>query len=137
MKEMKEAFTFIELLIVLAIIAILISILVPIGVRAINEAKTLTVANNLSQISVAVMSEFYLNHNIVTKINDLSAYFGDQSGLLDKYALNVTQQSTLIIVNIWYTGGDVVASVAKKYMASIVSTGDNVPMVRTILAKYW
>ncbi len=137
MKEMKEAFTFIELLIVLAIIAILISILVPIGVRAINEAKTITVANNLSQISVAVMSEFYLNHNIVTKINDLSAYFGDQSGLLDKYALNVTQQSTLIIVNIWYTGGDVVASVAKKYMASIVSTGDNVPMVRTILAKYW
>ncbi len=137
MKEMKEAFTFIELLIVLAIIAILISILVPIGVRAINEAKTLTVANNLSQISVAVMSEFYLNHNIVKKINDLSAYFGDQSGLLDKYALNVTQQSTLIIVNIWYTGGDVVASVAKKYMASIVSTGDNVPMVRTILAKYW
>jgi len=137
MKEMKEAFTFIELLIVLAIIAILISILVPIGVRAINEAKTLTVANNLSQISVAVMSEFYLNHNIVKKINDLSAYFVDQSGLLDKYALNVTQQSTLIIVNIWYTGGDVVASVAKKYMASIVSTGDNVPMVRTILAKYW
>lgn len=134
---MKEAFTLIELLIVLAIIAILISILVPIGVRAINEAKALTVANNLSQISVAVMDVFYFNHNIVTKINDLSAYFGDQSGFLDKYALNVTQQSTLITVNIWYTGGDVVASVVKKYMASIVSTGDNVPMIRTILAKYW
>lgn len=134
---MKQAFTFIELLIVLAIIASLISILVPIGVKAINEAKTLTVANNLSQISIAVMNKFYFNHEVATKINDLSSYFGDQSNTLNKYALNASEQSTNTTVNIWYTGGDVSASATEKYLASIVPSDNNVPMIKVILAKYW
>lgn len=134
---MKSAFTFVELLIVLAIIAILISILVPVGTRAISEAKTLTVANNLSQISVAIMEKFYFDHQIVTKTSDLSSYFGDQSGLLNDYELSTTHGSTYLTVNIWYTGGDVTASAARKYLVSIVSTGNNVPMLRVRLIKYW
>ncbi len=134
---MKGAFTFIELLIVLAIIALLISALVPVGIRAINEAKTLTVANNLSQIGVAVMSDFYLDHNIVSKVSDVSSFFGDQAELLKNYALSVTPTTTSVIVNIWYTAGDVKASAAQKYLVSVVSTGNDIPMIKVVLAKYW
>jgi len=134
---LKGAFTFIELLIVLAIIALLISALVPVGIRAINEAKTLTVANNLSQIGVAVMSDFYLDHNIVSKVSDVSSFFGDQAELLKNYALSVTPTTTSVIVNIWYTAGDVKASAAQKYLVSVVSTGNDIPMIKVVLAKYW
>ena len=134
---MKHAFTIIELLIVLAVIAALISALVPIGIRAINEAKTLTVANNLYQISTAIMQHFYLNHEIVSNISDLNSYFGDQSKLLNKYALSRTNSSTLTTINIWYTGGDITASNVQKYSPSIVATQNNVPMIRVMLLKYW
>lgn len=107
----------------------MISILVPIGIKAIDEAKTLTVANNLSQISIAVISKFYLNHKAVTNINNLSSYFGDQAKILDKYALNTIEKSTNTTVNIWYTGGYASASATEKYLVSIVSTGNNVPQI--------
>ncbi|MGC9219218.1 MAG: type II secretion system protein [Athalassotoga sp.] len=90
---MKDAFTIIELLIVIAVIAALISAMVPIGIMAIDEAKALTVANNLSQISIAIMQDFYLNHEIVSNIDDLNSYFGDQSKLLNKYAISITNSS--------------------------------------------
>ncbi len=134
---MRGAFTIIELLIVLAVIAALISAMVPIVIRAIDEAKALTVANNLSQISTAVMQDFYLNHEIVSNIGDLSPYFGDQSKLLNKYALSITNSSTLITINIWYAGGDITASNVQKYSPSIVATQNNVPMIRVMLLKYW
>ncbi|MGC9140630.1 MAG: hypothetical protein C0176_08170 [Mesoaciditoga sp.] len=90
---MKDAFTIIELLIVIAVIAALISAMVPIGIMAIDETKALTVANNLSQISIAIMQDFYLNHEIISNIDDLNSYFGDQSKLLNKYAISITNSS--------------------------------------------
>lgn len=60
-KSIKRAFTLVELLVVVAIIALLLSILIPSLRKARLIAARLSCAHNLKQISLAV--NFYLNEN--------------------------------------------------------------------------
>ncbi|WP_161848790.1 prepilin-type N-terminal cleavage/methylation domain-containing protein [Athalassotoga saccharophila] len=133
----SAGFSLVELLIVLAIIAAIISAFVPIGVMIINQARSLTVATNLSEITVAVMQSFYLDRKIPSGIDELSPYFGDQSKILKDYDLSVSKSGTLTIVNVWYKNPDITASSVSKYSPSIIATGNNLPMERVILLKNW
>ncbi|HEU24097.1 MAG TPA: prepilin-type N-terminal cleavage/methylation domain-containing protein [Mesoaciditoga lauensis] len=133
----SSGFSLVELLIVLAIIVAIIGALVPVGVMIINQARSLVVATNLSEISIAVMQSFYLDHRIPSNIEEIAKYFGDQSKILKNYALSVSQSATLTIVNIWYKNNDITASNVARYSASVIATGDNLPMERVILLKSW
>ncbi len=133
----RSGFSLVELLIVLAIIAAIISAFVPIGVMIINQARALAVATNLSEITVAVMQSFYLDRKIPSSIDELSPYFGDQSKILKDYALSVSQSSTLTIVNVWYKNHDIKASTVEKYSASVMATGNDLPMERIVLVRNW
>ncbi len=55
-KTLRPAFTLVELLTVIAIIAILAAILIPTIGNVINNARKTTAANNLRQIAVAYMA---------------------------------------------------------------------------------
>ncbi|MCI0363792.1 MAG: type II secretion system GspH family protein [Phycisphaerales bacterium] len=77
MQRSKSAFTIVELLVVVAIIALLVGILVPAIGRAIEQAKLTRSESNLSQLSKAqgIYSAEYNDHQ-VTFINDNFASYG-------------------------------------------------------------
>jgi len=73
-RNIIHGFTLIELLVVVAIIAVLISIMLPALSRARERSKTISCANNLKQIGVAV--QLYLSaHNDIMPL--CSEYIND------------------------------------------------------------
>src|SRR6267378_5979417 len=60
-RNFSRAFTLIELLIVIAVIAILISIAYPVYTGVLERAKVTTDMNNLRQVGLAIQT--YLNDN--------------------------------------------------------------------------
>ncbi len=131
-----KGFSLIELLIVLAVIAAIISALVPLGVNVIRHARALTVAFNLSEISKAAMSNFYLDHNTSISIDSIKSYFSQREELKD-YQIKSSLASTLEHVYIWYTGNDVTASQVEKVFPDVEATRGNKPMISIELRKYW
>lgn len=131
-----KGFTIIELLVVLAVIAALISTMVPVGVKALKQAHSTTVALNLSKLSVAAMEEFYLNHNASISIKDLKPYFNvNQRKILNNYGIEV--KNTPGCIYIWYKNKDVDASMVNEVFSAVVATDGNKPMVVLEIKKYW
>ncbi len=129
-----KGFTIIELLIVLAVIAALISTMVPIGISTIKQAHSTTVALNLSKLSIAAMEEFYLDHNASVTIEDLKPYFNaNQRKILKNYEVKNASDC----IYIWYKGEDVNASMANRVFSAVVATDDGKPMVCLTVKKYW
>lgn len=129
-----KGFTIIELLIVLAVIAALISTMVPVGVRAVKQAHSTTVALNLSKLSEAAMEEFYLEHNASVTIEDLKPYFNvNQRKILKNYEVKNSSDC----IYIWYKGGDVNASMVSQVFSAVVATDGSKPMVTLKVKKYW
>ncbi len=133
---MKKGFTIVELLIVMAVIAAILSAIVPVGVNAIRRAKATAVALNLSQISQAVMSEFYLEHNNSLSIQSIKTYFPKKMWkVLKRYELK-TVNSTVTRVYIWYVPDDVAASEVESVFPAVEASGTH-PMLCMTMKRYW
>lgn len=134
---MKErGFTIVELLIVMAVIAAIISALVPVGVNAIRRAKATSVALDLSQISKAIMSDFYLNHDVTPTLQKLKGYFpNSEEWILKQFELKV-MNSTVTNACVWYVPNDVTASEVQKVYPAAVASGTH-PMICVTMEKYW
>ena len=77
----KTGFSLIELLIVLAIIAALVSIALPLSLNAIRKAKTIALANDLKVMSSGFMNYIYLEEDTPQDISEIgnninSNYYG-------------------------------------------------------------
>ncbi|TYB88880.1 MAG: type II secretion system protein [Kosmotoga sp.] len=70
-KQRKEGFSLVELMIVLAVIAALISTITPIAMNAVRKAEALQVAMNFRVLAMSMESRLILNKNVPDNIRDL------------------------------------------------------------------
>jgi general secretion pathway protein G len=70
-KQRKEGFSLVELMIVLAVIAALISTITPIAMNAVRKAEALQVAMNFRVLALSMESSLILNKSVPDNINEL------------------------------------------------------------------
>ena len=70
-KQRKEGFSLVELMIVLAVIAALISRITPIAINAVRKAEALQVAMNFRVLALSMESSLILNRSVPDNINEL------------------------------------------------------------------
>lgn len=97
----KQAFTLIELIVVIAIIAILVAILVPNVTKFINTAKNTTTDANAKTIYVAAqtyITDKYTAGTAVAANSVTDTMLGEyvSSTLLAKYTITITNSSTAV-----------------------------------------
>jgi prepilin-type N-terminal cleavage/methylation domain-containing protein len=79
-RRQRRAFTLVELLVVIGIITILISILLPVLVRARDRAITLRCASNMRQVMLA-MNSYEADYRLFPYVHDRSyGQFGIPGG---------------------------------------------------------
>lgn len=91
----KRAFTLIELLVVLAIFAILISILVPVSIKAIEMGNRAKCVNNLKALGVAYLAYASDHNGELPHFNELPTKIGE----------SFSEPGFADIVEIVYTNG--------------------------------
>lgn len=67
----KRGFTFIELLIVLAVIAALLASITPVAMNAIRKAKAIQVAFNLKVLAGGIQNKLLLDHELPSNISEI------------------------------------------------------------------
>jgi len=77
---MKKGFTLVELLVVLVVIGILIAIILPNALKAIDQANTKHCASNVRSIDTAVQLYYSENRAWPPAAADLLPYFPDEDG---------------------------------------------------------
>ncbi|ANQ53769.1 type II secretion system protein [Thermosipho sp. 1070] len=121
---MKKGFTLVELLIVLAVIAALLSVATPLALNAVKSAKASQVAQNFKAIKSAVENWFNTETPNDTDISGLTleklenAYLSNVPG-----SFNLTAQNSgtngVYEFTIEYTGGDVEAAKVQKNLPEV------------------
>ena len=106
MKHRKNGFTLIELLVVVAIIAVLVSILLPSLSRARESARRVVCASNLHQISAALYA--YSNeHNGRIWLGEHELPLGsEQPNLIDIRILTEVIKTYNLIPQLWWCPSD-------------------------------
>ncbi|MGC9384059.1 MAG: type II secretion system protein [Kosmotogaceae bacterium] len=70
-KQRKEGFSLVELMIVLAVIAALISTITPVAMNAVRKAEALQVAMNFRVLALSMESRLILNKSVPDNIREL------------------------------------------------------------------
>jgi general secretion pathway protein G len=70
-KQRKEGFSLVELMIVLAVIAALISTITPIAMNAVRKAEALQVAMNFRVLALGMENRLILNKSVPDNIKEL------------------------------------------------------------------
>jgi len=110
---MRRAFTIIELLIVLGIIALLTSIVIKVSTDAVIQSRALQVAVNLTAIMKAAQSRLLTNDATTSDIGELDVDFES----LTEYSLDMDyrENDATVEVKIYYSG-----IVSKNHIAGIL-----------------
>lgn len=72
-----KGFTLVELLVVLVIIGILVALILPNALRAINQANVKECASNIRSLDTAVQMYYSENRAWPNAVNQLAPYFPD------------------------------------------------------------
>jgi len=133
---MRRAFTIIELLIVLGIIALLTSIVIKVSTDAVIQSRALQVAVNLTAIMKAAQSRLLTNDATTSDIGELDVDFES----LTEYSLDMDyrENDATVEVKIYYSG-----IVSKNHIAgildpdaSIQAEGDKIAYSK-VFPVYW
>lgn len=110
---MRRAFTIIELLIVLGIIALLTSIVIKVSTDAVIQSRALQVAVNLTAIMKAAQSRLLTNDATTSDIGELDVDFES----LTEYSLDMDyrENDATVEVKVFYSG-----IVSKNHIARIL-----------------
>jgi len=110
---MRRAFTIIELLIVLGIIALLTSIVIKVSTDAVIQSRALQVAVNLTAIMKAAQSRLLTNDATTSNIGELDVDFES----LTEYSLDMDyrENDATVEVKVFYSG-----IVSKNHIAGIL-----------------
>ncbi|AMW32429.1 type II secretion system GspH family protein [Fervidobacterium islandicum] len=136
---MRKGFTTIELLIVLAVIAALMSVATPLALNAVKNAKASQVAQNLRALKTAVENYFYAEKALPGSTEAIVSYISANFDW-SKYDLDPTddelEDGTGKVV-ISYTGGDVKYQDVVKHLPETTKLENDKPGVEVLLRKYW
>ena len=73
----KQGFTLVEILVVMVVIGILIALIIPNALKAIEIANTKTCANNIRTIDSAIQLYYAQNRAWPSSVNDLCDFLDD------------------------------------------------------------
>ncbi len=138
--KMKKGFTLVELLIVLAVIAALLSVATPLALNAVKKAKASQVAQNFRAIKSAVENWFNTNNpddpTSLDVDNDLKGKY--LNSIPDGFTVTVADSgSGVYTVTIEYTKNDIaLADVQKSGMPEVTQDGNNLKLTFD-LQKWW
>ncbi|MDK2839365.1 MAG: hypothetical protein PWQ83_915 [Thermosipho sp. (in: thermotogales)] len=140
--KMKKGFTLVELLIVLAVIAALLSVATPLALNAVKKAKASQVAQNFRAIKAAVENWFNTsNPNDPTTLNkDNKVLEGKYiNSIPDGFEVSVDASGTGVYkVTIEYTKNDIaLADVQKSGMPEVDEGENNNLVLKFALQKWW
>ncbi|WP_448375302.1 type II secretion system protein [Fervidobacterium sp.] len=135
---MRKGFTLVELLIVLAVIAALMSVATPLALNAVKTAKASQVAQNFRNIKSAFENYFNMEKpSDPTTLSLNSLVPGYLSTAPNSYTLTVASAgSGAYTVTITYGGGDVDKQKVKDNYPDVNITGDN-PVLSFTVQKWW
>ncbi|WP_214494968.1 type II secretion system protein [Thermosipho sp. 1244] len=137
---MKKGFTLVELLIVLAVIAALLSVATPLALNAVKAAKASQVAQNFKAIKSAV--ENWFNTETPDDISELTLKELKNAGYLSNvpgsFSLTAPSSGTngVYEFTIEYTGGDVEADKVQKNLPEVSKDSDKLVLTFD-LQKWW
>nr|WP_143611061.1 type II secretion system protein [Thermosipho melanesiensis] len=136
---MKKGFTLVELLIVLAVIAALLSVATPLAINAVKSAKASQVAQNFRSIKSAIENYF----NTETPSDPTNIQNSDlENGYINSFPANFSftisdSGNGVYTVTITYTGKDVALDkVQKAGLKEVAQNGDNLELTFD-LQKWW
>jgi len=84
----KKGLTFLELVVIVAIIASLTALVIPSVSRLLKEALEAETKSELQGINVAVTNYYYEKNKYPDSWNDLKGYMGSIDKLSEKYEFN-------------------------------------------------
>ncbi|QTA38967.1 type II secretion system protein [Thermosipho ferrireducens] len=134
---MRKGFTLVELLIVLAVIAALLSVATPVALNAVRKAKATQVAQNLRNLKTAIESYINIEQSTPSTFTDLTNYLTG-ADLKSSYDYSITDNSTYYSGEVWYTKDDVTYNELVKILpdATEIGTAKN-PGLKFQVAKWW
>jgi prepilin-type N-terminal cleavage/methylation domain-containing protein len=141
--KMKKGFTLVELLIVLAVIAALLSVATPLALNAVKKAKASQVAQNFRAIKSAV--ENWFNTESPSDLTSFSTSTLVNNNYINSFpeGFNVTitaktGEPGVYTVTIEYTKNDIaLADVQKSGMPEVTQDGNNNLKLTFDLQKWW
>lgn len=117
----KKGFSLVELLIVLAVIAALVSSITIFAMNTIKKAKATQIAQNLKIVADSVENKLYLEGlDHLSEVSDLSYYGKNISGSYKLYLL--TKPDGEIIVNTVYNALDVDSELLEEILPDATTT---------------
>ncbi len=67
----RNGFSLVELLIVLAVVAMLISVITPLGINAIRKSRAIAISKDLKALSKTFVNKIYLDNEVPRELKEL------------------------------------------------------------------